>query len=138
MPLPVGYLARGVLRSALVEHVTASYPSVLGLRPSIGRWFDAGESRRGVPVVAVLSHESWRRKFDADPSIVGRTLQMDGVPVTIVGVGPRGHRATIDIGLVTDMWMPVSALLAFGFPPEELGRKPRESGFSVKARLRVA
>ena len=136
VPIPVGYLDRGALRSALVEHVTASYPAVLGLRPSIGRWFDAAEDRRGAPVVAVLSHESWRRKFAADPSIVGRTLQMDGVPVTIVGVGPRGHRATIDIGLVTDMWMPVSALLAFGYPPEELGRKPREAGFSVKARLR--
>jgi predicted permease len=136
VPLPVGYLDRGALRSALVEHTTPSYPSVLGLGTSLGRWFDATEDRRGAPVVAVLSHESWRRKFEADPSIVGRTLQVDGVPVTIVGVGPRGHRATIDVGLVTDFWMPVQALIAFGSRPEELGRKPREAGFTVKARLR--
>ena len=128
VPLPVGYLDRGALRSALVEHATPSYPSVLGLRPSLGRWFDAAEDRPGAPVVAVLGHESWRRKFDADPSIVGRTLPIDGVPVTIVGVGPTGHRATIDVGLVTDFWMPVSALLALRLPARGVGTQAARGG----------
>ncbi len=136
VPLPVGYLDRGARRSGLVEHVTASYPAVLGLRPSLGRWFVDDEDRPGAAVVAVIGYESWRRRFDADPSMVGRTVQMDGVPVTIVGVGPAGHRATIDIGLVTDFWMPVSAVVTLGAPPHVLTRKPVEASFSVKARLR--
>jgi predicted permease len=136
VPVGVSYLDGGTLRSAVVEHVTPSYPTVLGLRPTLGRWFDAAEDRPGVAAVAVIGHDAWRRRFDADPAIIGRTLQIEGAPVTIVGVGPKGHRATIDIGLVTDFWMPVHAVKADGVSADLLARKPEEAAFSVKARLR--
>lgn len=136
VPTGVSYLDRGAVRSAIVEHATPSYPAVLGLQPALGRWYAAAEDRPGAPIVAVISHESWRRRFDADPAIVGHTLQVQGVPVTIVGVGPKGHRATIDIGLVTDFWLPIAAVPVFGAPPRTLERKPEEAAFSVKARLR--
>jgi putative ABC transport system permease protein len=136
--VPIGrhYQTERGLRPATVEHTTATYPSVLGLRPSLGRWFTAAEESPGAGVVAVVGHEAWMRKFDADPSVIGRTIRIEGVPVTIVGVGPAGHRATINIGIVTDFWLPISSLPALGAPPRTLERRPDESVFFVKARLR--
>ena len=129
VPVPVGYLDRGALRSALVEHVTPSYPSVLGLRPSLGRWFDAAEDRPGA---AARRRRRLRRVAAAlrrrSRSIVGRTLPIEGVPVTIVGVGPKGHRATIDIGIVTDFWMPVWAVAALGTPRVRAGPQAARGG----------
>jgi predicted permease len=136
VPRGVNYLNEGVLRPAIAEHATASYLSVLGRQPSLGRWFDAAEDTPGAAVVAVVGHEAWRRKFRADPSVIGRTIRIEGVPVTIVGVGPAGHRGTINIGIVTDFWLPISALPALGVPRRTLERRPDESAFFVKARLR--
>ena len=136
VPLGVNYLHEGALRPATVEHTTATYLSVLGLRPSLGRWFDAADDTPGAAVMAVVGHEAWRRKFGADPSVIGRTIRIEGVPVTIVGVGPAGHRGTINIGLVTDFWLPISSLPALGAPPRALERRPEEAAFFVKARLR--
>src|SRR4029453_15105386 len=104
VPLGVNYLDEGALRPAIVEHTTPTYLSVLGLHPALGRWFDPSEDAPGAAVVAVIGHQAWRRKFRADPSIVGRTIRIEGVPVTIVGVGPVGHRGTINIGIATDFW----------------------------------
>ncbi len=136
VPHGVNYQHEGVLRPAVAEHTTATYLSVLGLRPSLGRWFDAGEDTPGAAVVAVVGHEAWTRKFRADPSVIGLTIRIEGVPVTIVGVGPAGHRATINIGIVTDFWLPISSLPALGAPPRTLERRPEEAAFYVKARLR--
>src|SRR5262245_4481230 len=135
VPRGVTYEDRGTLRPAIVEHTTATYPSVVGLRTALGRWFDGAEDARGAAVVAVVSHRSWIGKFAADPSIVGRTIRIDGVPVTIVGVGPAGHNSTINIGLVTDFWLPIAALPALGVPPRVLDRRPDEAAFLGKARL---
>jgi predicted permease len=136
VPHGVNYLDEGALRPAVAEQTTATYLSVLGLRPSLGRWFTEAEDARGAAVVAVVSHKAWLRKFHGDPSIVGRTISIDGVPVTIVGVGPVGHNGTINIGIVTDLWLPISSLPMLGAPPAVLERRPDEAAFLVKARLR--
>ncbi len=129
------YQHKGTLRSAVIENTTATYLSVLGLRPSLGRWFTAAEDARGTPVVAVLGHHLWTARFEADPGVIGRTIRIDGVPVTIVGVGPAGHNGTINVGIVTDFWLPIASLDAFGMA-DALERRPNESIFFVKARLR--
>ena len=72
IPNPSRYLHDGAVRNAVVEFATATYLDVLGLRPSLGRWFDETEERPGAPLVAVLGHQTWTRLFRADPSIVGR------------------------------------------------------------------
>jgi putative ABC transport system permease protein len=136
VPLGVNYLDQGALRPGVAEHTTATYLSVLGLRPSLGRWFVATEDTPGAAVVAVVGYEAWTRKFGADPSVIGRTIRIEGVPVTIVGVGPKAHRGTINIGLVTDFWLPISSLPALGAPPRTLERRPAEAAFFVKGRLR--
>jgi putative ABC transport system permease protein len=135
IPHPVAWQHEGILRRGVKEHTTASNLSVLGLRPSLGRWFTAAEDTRGAPVVAVLGHHIWTRSFGGDPTVIGRTIRLDGVPVTIVGVGPAGHNGTLNTGIMTDFWLPIASLDAFGMA-DMLERRPNESIFLVKARLR--
>ena len=136
VPRGVNYQVAGVLRPAVAEHTTATYLTVLGLGPSLGRWFTAAEDRAGADLVAVLGHQAWTRKFGADPSVIGRVIRIDGAAVTIVGVGPVDHAGTVNIGIVTDFWLPISSLPALGASPRTLERRPQEAGFFVKARLR--
>ncbi len=136
VPLGVNYQDDGALRPGVVEYTTATYPSVLGIRPSLGRWFTPAEDTLGAEVVAVLGHQAWMRKFRGDPSAIGRTIRIEGVPVRIVGVGPAGHNGTVNIGLVTDFWLPIASFPVMGAPPRALARNPGESAFMVKARLR--
>jgi len=136
VPRGVNYLDEGALRPAVAEHTTATYLSVLGLRPSLGRWFNAAEDTRGAAVAAVVSYNTWMNRFRGDPSVIGRTVRIEGMPVTIVGVGPQGHNGTINVGIVTDFWLPISSLPDLGASPRVLERRPEEAGFFVKARLR--
>ena len=92
--------------------------------PSLGRWFDASEEVSGAPIVVVVGHAAWLQKFGADPSIVGRSIRLDGVPATIVGVGPAGHNGTLPVGVFTDFWVPTSAIVALGRPARMLDAPP--------------
>jgi predicted permease len=59
---------------------------LLGARPARGRTIEPGDARVGAPGVAVLSDGLWRSRFNADPSVIGRGIQLDGEPHTVVGV----------------------------------------------------
>ena len=133
IPMPVNYReGRGPVRRAIVEYTTPTYPAVLGLRLSLGRWFTTHEERPGAPVVAVLGHEAWTRRFGADRNVIGRTLYVQGMEATIIGVGPPGYRGMMNIGIVTDFWLPIGSALS----PLVAVRRPIEAPFFVKARLR--
>ena len=110
IPNPGRYLYEGAVRDAVVEFATATYLDVLGLRPSLGRWFDQSEEQPGAPLVAVVGYQAWTRLFRADPSLVGRVIKIEGRPVTIIGIGPANHRGTLDVGLGTDFWLPIPAV----------------------------
>jgi predicted permease len=136
VPSSVSYRDRSAVREALVEYASASYAQVLGVRTVLGRWFDDSEDRPGAPIATVLSHQIWSTRFGADPSIVGRTIRMEGLPATIVGVAPAGFTSTFPLGIVTEFWLPINAIPALGGPPRALERRPLEAPFFVKARLR--
>jgi putative ABC transport system permease protein len=70
--------------------VTADLFAVLGVEPLLGRTFRAGEDTPGAAPAVVLSHRLWRRRFAADPHLVGQTLTLDGKSYTVVGVMPDG------------------------------------------------
>jgi predicted permease len=76
--------------------VTQNFFPMLGVEPQIGRNFTAEECKQHGPRVTMLSDGLWRRKFAADPNIVGRALSFDGGPVTVVGVLP----ATFDFSTI--------------------------------------
>ena len=85
--------------------VTAGFFAMLGVKPALGRTFAPGDDAPAAPRIVVLSDGLWRRLFAADPTVVGRTLAIDGSPYEIVGVLPeRFHFAPIG---VTDLWVPI-------------------------------
>jgi putative ABC transport system permease protein len=70
------------------QRVSAGYFRVLGVQPILGRSFDPADDRRGGPDVVVISDALWRRRFAADPSIVGRRITLNDQPYTVLGVMP--------------------------------------------------
>ncbi len=72
--------------------VTADLFAVLGVTPVIGRGFLPEDGRPGAADVVVLSDALWRRRFGADPAVVGRAITIDGRQETVVGVMPAGFR----------------------------------------------
>jgi predicted permease len=73
-----------------VASVTADFFSILGVQPALGRNFRPDEAVVKGPPVVILTDAIWRREFAADPGIIGRSIQMNGTPFTVVGVLPRG------------------------------------------------
>ena len=74
--------------------VTANYFKVLAIRPMLGRTFAPEDDQRTAPAIAVLTYEFWRRAFGSDPGVIGRLIELSGVPTRIVGVlEPGSHYA---------------------------------------------
>ena len=74
----------------LAVHLEANFLDVFGLHPALGRMFTRDEDRPNGPAVALISYGLWRTRFGGDPHAVGRTLMLDGSPVQVVGVLPKG------------------------------------------------
>ena len=72
--------------------VTAEAMALLGVPPARGRAFAAAEDLPGRPPVVLLSDGLWRRRFGADPEVIGRTLILDDLPTTVLGVMPPGFQ----------------------------------------------
>ena len=110
--------------SGYAEHVdvvnaSASLFSLLGIQAQLGRTLLSDDDRYGAPRVVVLSDALWRTKFNADPHVVGRTIQLESEPYQIIGVMPPNfnfpHRAT-------QMWVPL-ALRPEAYAPDARGNK---------------
>jgi len=88
------------------EMVTGNYFSVLGARPLAGRGFLADEDQTpGAKLVAVLGYGEWQKRYGGDPSIVGRTINLNGNAFTVVGIMPKGFKGTNAIGAPA-LWVP--------------------------------
>lgn len=81
--------------------VSGNYFDLLGVRMQAGRSFAPEEDRIQTPArVAVISHALWRRSFNADPSRVGGTIQLNRNAYTVIGVAPRGFTGAM-LGVAT-------------------------------------
>jgi putative ABC transport system permease protein len=69
--------------------VTANFIDVIGIKPTIGRAFTEEENQPGKGDVAIIANSLWQRRFGGDPNIVGKTIMVNGLPRTIVGVMPN-------------------------------------------------
>jgi predicted permease len=70
--------------------VESNFLQMLGVRPALGRDFTPEDDTRGAPLVAIVSHEVWTRRFGADPSAIGRTIHLNGRSIPVIGVLPAG------------------------------------------------
>ncbi len=97
----------GAIRPGIVEYASANYLEVVGLQPSLGRWFSATEERNLEPVL-VLGWAVWNRDFGADPNVLGQTLIVGGRPLQIIGVGPMTLNNSQSNALISSVWMPIN------------------------------
>ena len=96
--------------------VSGNFFAALGVPPALGRVFSDEEDQPGADNVIVLSDRVWRNRFGADPSQVGRTLQIDGQSVQVIGVMPAEFEHPILWNSV-DFWRPIA------FSPEQRGNR---------------
>jgi len=90
------------LVGALVSHDTFA---MLGVTPALGRSFRPEEDQRDVESVVIISHGLWRRRFGADPSLVGKKISLNGESRVVIGVMPAGFKFPIIAG--ADIWRPI-------------------------------
>ncbi|MGD8815547.1 MAG: ADOP family duplicated permease, partial [Acidobacteriota bacterium] len=88
--------------------VSGRYFTTLGLHPTAGRLFVDADDARGCAPAAALGYGFWRRRYGADPDIVGRTILLNGEAVPVVGVGPPGFGG-MTLDAVTDVYVPLCA-----------------------------
>src|SRR5215471_12635185 len=89
-----------------VQVVTANYFTLLGAQPALGRAFLPDEDVTAAPV-AVISDGFWQRSLGSDPQIVGKTLTLNRVPYTIIGVAPKHFAGTL-LGGGPSAWLPMA------------------------------
>jgi predicted permease len=88
--------------------VSGSYFAVLAIQPAVGRLLGPEDDRTvGAHPVAVLSHRFWERRLGADPSVLDRTVYVNGHPLTVVGVAPPGFEGTT-LGTLPDVFVPLT------------------------------
>ena len=84
----VNVVADGAAALASGQMVSGNFFSLLGIQPVVGRMFTASDDRLGAAPVCVISDGYWKRRFGGDRNIAGKTISLDGVLFTIVGVTP--------------------------------------------------
>jgi len=100
--------------------VSGNFFSGLGVNMVRGRGFSA-KDEDGFAPIAVLSYNYWNRRFSQSPDVIGKTLFVNGVPLTIVGISAEGFEG-VEPGNSTDFWIPLqnrAELNAWGNPPED-------------------
>jgi len=102
--IPRGFNLTGESEPQRLEarYATSGFFPMLGIRLVVGRTFTPEEDKPGATPVVLLSHPLWQSRFGSDPTVVGRTLMLDGRGYTLVGVLPSGFR----LAPTTDIWIP--------------------------------
>ena len=95
--------------------VSGNYFQVMQVSPFLGRLISPEDDQPSAPAVAVLSYAVWTRRFGSDPNVVNRVVNMNNVPVTIVGVTPESFTGTQNLGASgRDITLPLSLDPQFG------------------------
>ena len=119
-------------RQVRVVSATAELFDLLGVTPSVGRGFLPGEDDPGADPLTVLSHDFWRSQYDADPSVLGQTIQLNGTPTTIIGVAPEKFRFVQH----SSLGEPVGADLYLNLRVDMAARSAGSGSFAGLARIR--
>jgi predicted permease len=100
---------RGEPQPATSFEVIGNFFQVLGVQPAMGRLFTPDEARGGPHPVTMLANAYWRQQFNADPQIVGKVVELNGTPITVVGVLPESFDfgAVFSPGAKVDLFTPL-------------------------------
>jgi putative ABC transport system permease protein len=85
---PLNLTGNGEPEQLSAEYVSPNFFSLLGVKPILGRGFDPEESQQGKNDVVVLSYGLWKSRYDGDPNIVGKMIELNGTNNTVVGIAP--------------------------------------------------
>jgi putative ABC transport system permease protein len=125
IPKPVGFAIGGQGAERVYAHtVTANYFDVLGVQTAAGRVLTDQDRERAI----VLSHAFWTRRVQQDPSVIGRSVRINGQPFVIAGVAASSFRGTSLVA--ADLWIPFDPA-----PPDSSYRRDSEAAL-VRGRLR--
>src|SRR5688572_17751864 len=98
----------GGAQPAVAAEITASAFKIAPARPRLGRVLDESDQRAGAPPVVLLGHDVWVNRFDRDPGIVGRNVQIGSGFATVVGVMPEGYAFPMS----HELWLPLRTEVA--------------------------
>ena len=106
---------RATPSASTASRLPATSSSTIGVSPEIGRFFQRANETPGADRVVVLSDAIWRRRFGADPQIVGRVLTLNAEPYSVIGVAPRGFAfprgsempSDFQFAAAPDAWIPL-------------------------------
>ena len=115
-----------VAERVLGAYVSPNFFRLLGEGPVLGRDFGPDDDREGAEAVALLGHGVWETRYARDPGVLGRTIRVNALPATVVGVMAPGMRFPND----TDIWIPRASL-----PPESNVADRGTRSFAVIGRL---
>jgi putative ABC transport system permease protein len=114
----------GEAQAVSVNSTQANFFAVLGVQPKIGRAFDPGEDQAGKNHVAIISNAFWRRQFGGRTDVLGKTIELNDEPYSIIGVLP----AWFNFHHATEIWTPMD------MTPKALGPRGSHSYCAI-ARL---
>ncbi|MBI4624048.1 MAG: ABC transporter permease [Verrucomicrobia bacterium] len=92
----------------LGQIVSGNYYAGLGVPALLGRTLTPADDQPAATAVAVISHRYWQRRFNREPAVVGKTIWLNTVPVTIVGVTPANFSGTLQVGEAPDFSVPLA------------------------------
>src|SRR5271154_1161755 len=130
-----GLSVDGKADRVMTNYVTGNYFSALGLKPALGRLILPSEGAvPGADPVMVLAYSYWQTRFGGDPGVVGRRVSVDGHPITIVGVAPKGFVGVYPI-LSVQGYLPMGMATIAGNPSDFMTNR-QVRNVPILARLR--
>ena len=97
----------GQVEIASGQLVTGGFYTGLGVQPTVGRAITPDDDQVSANPVAVLSYRYWQRRFGLNPEVVGKTISVNGAPVTIIGVTPPQFYGGLEVGSSPDLSLPM-------------------------------
>ena len=124
-PLDVTLNAGGQAEMVTGQAVSGNYYSALGVPAQLGRTITEADDNRGVTPVAVLSHRLWTTRFNSDPTVVGKQVNINNVAFTVAGVTPAGFAGTSEVGTTQDVTIPLA------WEPQIAGERTNTRGAGI-------
>jgi len=104
-------------RSVMGEFVSGNYFRTFGLKPTVGRLLSDADDNQGAPATAVMSYETWKQRYTADPAVVGNTFYVNTKPVIITGIAPEGFYGDRLSSTPPDFYLPIESMPALANAP---------------------